>query len=149
MFDARQQENSKTQGNLQEFLLSSQRDVAQRIPGLVQGERADQGGAQEDLSPLPIKPSLCTAWQHYASLPRSPALGKEAGIEFAEPGVGLGREDPELSHTVGLIQPWAQNSSQTGNFQDATWNSLQGEEEWRGALSLSSFSITDPPPSSC
>lgn len=53
----------------------------------------------------PIETALSPAWQHDSSHTRGPAPGKEGPNRkgFTQPGVGLGREGPELSSTVGLI----------------------------------------------
>lgn len=122
----------KTTQNLQEFLLSSQRNAVQRAPGKVEGGGA--GRVRRPRETYPVSPSRLL-WPLPGSImpasPEAPLWARRGRIDFAEPGVGLGREGPELSHTVGLIQPSAHNSNQTGNSQDATWNSLQGEEEQR------------------
>lgn len=106
----------KSKQNLQQFLLSCQRNVAQRAPGLVEGEKAGRvlrfrrltHSSHQDFS-APCLAALCQLTQKSSS--------GEQGLdrkEFTEPGVLLGREDPQLSGTIGLIQPEAVTQTRHG-----------------------------------
>lgn len=111
----------KSKQNLQQFLLSCQRNVAQRAPGLVEGEKAGRvlrlrrltHSSHQDFS-APCLAALCQLTQKSSS--------GEQGLdrkEFTEPGGSAGKR---RSTTVRHYWP----NSARGSNSNQTRNSLQG-----------------------
>lgn len=147
---------SRTKQNLQAFLLSCERNAAQRVPGLEVGAKQWGEGVVLRLRKThPLSPSRLPCPLPGSIMPAIPEArlwARRGRTEKNSQSLGLGWGGKVQSCHALLASLGPGRTNHTGDSQDATWNPLQGVEEGgrlRGrALSLS-FSITYFAHSSC